>query len=123
MARHSEVAREPADRAGLAILAIDDDPNVCTLTKMYLKLEGLRTRMATNRAEIVAAFRQAPLPDLVLLDVGLPDVNAFDVLAKLRQHPVLKNVPVIMVTASATRELSIRISRSEWRRTVILEAR
>lgn len=59
---------------------------------MYLKLEGLDPRAATNREEIVAAIRQVPLPDLVLLDYGLPDANGFEVLAKLRQHPVLKGI-------------------------------
>jgi DNA-binding response OmpR family regulator len=87
---------------------IDDDPNICTLLRMYLKLEGLDTRVATNREEIVAVIRQAPLPDLVLLDVWLPDANGFDVLAKMRQHPALKAVPVIMVTASATREAVLK---------------
>jgi len=40
----------------------------------------------------------------VLLDVELPDANGFDVLARMRQHAVLKSIPVIMITAEATRE-------------------
>ncbi len=108
MARHSEVVREPSGADKLTVVVVDDDRNICSLLRMYLKLEGLETRLATNREEILAAFRQAPLPDLVLLDVSLPDANGFDVLAKMRQHPVLKSVPVIMVTASATREAVLR---------------
>jgi len=65
-------------------------------------------RLAANRAEILDAFRQPPLPDLVLLDVTLPDANGFDILAKMRQHPALKTVPVIMLTAEATREAVLK---------------
>lgn len=104
LARHSDVTPKRTDGSKLTVLVVDDDPSTCTLLRMYLKLEGLDTRVATNRDEIVAAFRQAPIPDLVLLDVWLPDVNGFNILAKIRQHPMLKSVPVIMVTASATRE-------------------
>ncbi|MBM3347930.1 MAG: response regulator [Betaproteobacteria bacterium] len=43
-------------------------------------------------------------PDAVLLDVILPDANGFDILARIRQHPVLKAIPVIILTARATRE-------------------
>ncbi len=48
------------------------------------------------------------MPDLILLDVQLPDGNGFDILARMRQHPVLKNMPVIMLTAEATRESVLR---------------
>ncbi len=108
MARHPAVARKRADGDKLTVVVVDDDRNICSLLKMYLKLEGLETRLATNREEIVAAFRQAPLPNLVLLDVSLPDANGFDILARMRQHPVLRAVPVIMVTAAATREAVLR---------------
>ena len=108
MARHPAVPRERADGDKLTVVVVDDDRNICSLLKMYLKLEGLETRLATNREEIVAALRQAPLPDLVLLDVSLPDADGFDILARMRQHPVLRAVPVIMVTAAATREAVLR---------------
>ncbi|MDP2760958.1 MAG: response regulator [Sideroxyarcus sp.] len=87
----------------LEVLIIDDDPDICNLLQMYLKLEGFETRTAGNRDEIVAALRRTPLPDMVLLDVWMPDANGFDVLAKMRQHPALKGLPVIMLTAEATR--------------------
>ncbi len=108
------LARSPAAKqvrpAGhkLEVLVIDDDPDICNLLQMYLKLEGFETRTAGNRDEIVAALRRTPLPDLVLLDVWMPDANGFDVLAKMRQHPALKGLPVIMLTAEATRAAVLR---------------
>jgi DNA-binding response OmpR family regulator len=44
------------------------------------------------------------LPDVALRDVGLPDINGFDILARMRRHPQLKSIPVIMLTGQARRE-------------------
>jgi two-component system OmpR family response regulator len=90
------------------ILVVDDDPDLQKLIRTYLSLEGFKMRAALKRDDILVALRQPPPPDLVLLDVQLPDANGFDVLAKMRQHPVLKAMPVIMLTAEATREAVLR---------------
>jgi DNA-binding response OmpR family regulator len=50
----------------------------------------------------------AVAPDLVLLDVMLPDIDGFEVLGRMRQHPALKAVPVIMLTGKATREAVLK---------------
>jgi CheY-like chemotaxis protein len=76
--------------------------------RMALTYAGFVARVAANREQIVAAFRQPPLPDLVLLDVTLPDTNGFEVLATMRRHPILGEVPVIMVTGTATREAVLK---------------
>ena len=73
-----------------------------------MTFEGFEVRTAANRDEIVQAMREPPRPDLVLLDVNLPDANGFDVLAKMRQHPGLRDVPVMMLTTVSTRESIIR---------------
>lgn len=86
------------------ILVVDDDPDLVKLMRTYFRFEGFLVRNAGRRDEIMAAFREPPMPDLVLLDVELPDANGFDVLARMRQHAVLKSIPVIMITGEATRE-------------------
>lgn len=108
MARRRSDNREHTEGRKMMVLIIDDDPDICSVLKMYLKLEGFDTRTAANRAEIIAEIRRLPLPDLVLLDVHLTDVNGFDVLTKMRQHPLLKGLPIIMLTASATREAVLK---------------
>ena len=113
------IARRPAAKRELkegqhpTVLVVDDDPDLIKLLRTYLMLEGFAAQTATNREEIVAAFRQTPIPDLVLLDVQMPDTDGFDVLVKLRQHPVLKAVPVIMLTGEATREAVLRGLRAD----------
>ncbi len=88
------------------MLVIDDDTVLVKLLSTVFKLEGFATRSAGNRDEIVTAFRDPAPPDLVLLDVVLPDIDGFEVLGRLRTHPHpgLKSVLVIMLTAKATRE-------------------
>ncbi len=74
------------------------------MLRTYLKMEDFEVRVAATREEINKSLREPPRPDLVLLDVVLPDLDGFDVLAKLRSHEAMKSVPVIMATAKATRE-------------------
>jgi CheY-like chemotaxis protein len=92
----------------LSVIVIEDEPLLAKFLKQYLSFEGMEARLAANRDEILAAFRTPPLPDLVLLDVMLPDADGFDILLKMRQHPVLSTIPVIMLTAKATREAVLK---------------
>lgn len=93
---------------GETVLVVEDDAVLSTFLRKYLELEGFSAVTALNRAEIIDGLRRQPPPDLVLLDVMLPDVDGFDVLQKMRAHPVLKSVPVLMLTAKATREDVLR---------------
>lgn len=86
------------------VLLVEDDVDIAKVVKLLLESEGFQVSVAVNRAEIVRAMAQVPLPDLVLLDVMLPDADGFDVLRKIRAHPALKSLRVIMLTAKATRD-------------------
>ena len=90
------------------VLVIEDDEQLGKLLRMFLAMNEFAPRMAANKEQIVAALRIAPKPDVVLLDVMLPDVDGFEVLPRLKQHPVLKSVPVVMMTAKATREAVLK---------------
>lgn len=108
IARRAHSRREVPKGWQPTILVVDDDPDLQKLIRTYLSLEGYKMRAALKRDDILIALRQQPPPDLILLDVQLPDANGFDLLAKMRHHPVLKNMPVIMLTAEATREAVLR---------------
>jgi two-component system OmpR family response regulator len=97
----------PADRKPVVIV-VEDEPHLAKFLRHFLVLEGFDVRTAGNRSEIVEAVRPAPRPDLVLLDVMLPDADGFDVLMKMRAHPALAEVPIIMLTAKTTREAVIK---------------
>jgi len=88
----------------LTVLVIEDEPLVATFMKVVVETEGHVVRMAANREAIIAQLRQAPLPDIVILDLMLPDISGFDVLQRMKSHPALAEVPVVIVTGQATRE-------------------
>ncbi len=89
-------------------LVVEDDPDMVILVRRLLEETGFAVRAAANRDQTVAALRESPLPDVVILDVVLPDVNGFEILKRMKAHPALKVVPVIMLTAEAKRESVMR---------------
>ncbi len=108
IARRASTKKNPEDSRTLSVLVVEDEPSLANLLKHVLANEGFDVRTAHNRGEIVAEFRRGPRPDLVLLDVVLPDVDGFEVLLKIREHPGLKTVPVVMLTAKATRDAVLK---------------
>ncbi|MCX7142428.1 MAG: response regulator [Proteobacteria bacterium] len=94
----------PGNGTSYCVLVVEDDPELQRALKFLLTMEKFTPRLASNKAEILEALRAAPLPDVALLDVGLPDTNGFEVLARMRAHPRLKSIPVIMLTGLAQRE-------------------
>jgi CheY-like chemotaxis protein len=108
IARRPPEQREAKEGWAPTVLVVDDDVDLQKLIGMYLKLEGFKTRAAFKRDDILIGLRQNPPPDAVLLDVQLPDANGFEVLEKFRLHPVLKSMPVIMLTAESTREAVLK---------------
>lgn len=108
IARRAADQRRPANAPSVSVLAIEDDPPMQRMIRFLLGEAGFATQVAGNREEIVAALRRTPSPDVILLDVMLPDANGFEVLARLKQHPLLRAIPVLMLTAKATREDVLR---------------
>jgi two-component system alkaline phosphatase synthesis response regulator PhoP/OmpR family response regulator RpaB len=80
------------------ILIIDDDADIVTTVKANLELDGFTVLSATDGASGLAAA-QANTPDLVLLDLGLPDIDGIKVCQTLRRD---SEVPVIMLSARDT---------------------
>ena len=102
IARRAKAHSQPARK--LTVLVVEDEPLVAKYLTALVRSEGHDVRLAGNRDEIVAELRKSPLPDLVILDVMLPDANGFDVLQRMKRHPAFAEVPVVIVTTQATRE-------------------
>jgi len=81
------------------ILLVEDDPDQVALAQLRLKLAGYRVRTVERAKHLSRTLREDRRPDLVLLDVMLPDGNGFDLLAKLRASPEFATLPVVMLTA------------------------
>lgn len=77
------------------ILVVDDDKNICDLLRMYLEKEGYTVVLAHNGVDAVSVFGSES-PDLVLLDIMLPQLDGWQVCREIRKT---SETPIIMVTA------------------------
>ncbi len=82
-------------RDGKLILVVDDEPRIINMIRMNLELDGHRIVEAHNGLEALEAIR-TKLPDVVLLDVMMPELDGFETLKMLREF---SSIPVIMLTA------------------------
>lgn len=89
---------------GELILAVDDEPRMIRFIRMNLELEGYKVIEAHNGPDALNKVRQE-LPDLVLLDVMMPEMDGFETLRSLRKF---SNVPVIMLTVRDEEEDKVR---------------
>ena len=77
------------------ILIVDDEKNICDLLRMYLEKDGFRTIIANNGRAALQLFRERE-PDLVLLDIMLPELDGWQVCREIRK---VSDKPIIMLTA------------------------
>ena len=80
------------------ILIIDDDTAILELIKVNLELLGHEAITASDGVKGFALARQE-LPDLIILDVMMPDVDGFTVASRIRNNPSTKDIPILMLTA------------------------
>ena len=83
------------------IYIVEDDSNIREIETIALKNSG-HTVSAFEKARDFYRKTEDLVPDLVLLDVMLPDESGYDIVKKLRKNPVTKQIPIIMVTAKTT---------------------
>jgi CheY-like chemotaxis protein len=88
------------------VMVVDDMPVIRETVAKLLKHEGFDAVCAANGREALEAVRRSP-PDLVLLDMMMPEMNGMEFLEQLRADPKIGNIPVIVMTA---------FSDDEWQR-------
>jgi len=77
------------------IIVVDDEPNIIELAKLYLQREGYQVTGVTSGTEALARH-ESDHPDLIILDLMLPDIDGFEVCRQLRAR---SDVPILMLTA------------------------
>lgn len=77
------------------VLVIEDDKYIMSFITMLLKDEGYKTVEATTGKEAISLF-YSNNPDIILLDLGLPDIDGIDIIKKIREK---SNVPIIVISA------------------------
>jgi len=97
-----EPARPPRNGATPAVLIVDDEDRDRRLLEALLRPEGYVTRLAPSGAQALASIAEDP-PDLIILDVRMPDMGGNEVARALKSDPATRNIPIIMVTAQNDR--------------------
>jgi PleD family two-component response regulator len=81
------------------VLIVEDDPDQLALADLRVSMAGYKVRVATSVNAFLHSMLDDGAPDLLLLDVTLPDGNGFELLAKMRRHAVLGSLPIVMLTS------------------------
>lgn len=97
-------ARSGAALAGRSVLVVDDEPGLLDLADRYLRQEGCVVRLAATGERALEAVA-TQMPDIVVLDLRLPDVQGEEVCARIRR---LSDVPILMLTAKSSEEDRLR---------------
>lgn len=85
------------------ILIVEDEESLLKLESILLTSKGYQVRGAANGTAALEAIAADP-PDLVLLDIMLPEIDGFEVCQRIKQNEATKHIPVIMLTAKKSRE-------------------
>lgn len=84
--------------AGVRLLVADDDPHMRTLLKRAAEAKGYFVRLAKDGGEALRMALEDP-PDIVILDVMMPEIDGRDVCRALRKAPATKDIPIVILSA------------------------
>jgi DNA-binding response OmpR family regulator len=79
------------------LLVVEDNDEIAQMMTLFLGSRGFKVSVAGDATTALEMVRES-LPDLILLDVGLPDVNGYELLRRLRQDPRTRHLPAMFVT-------------------------
>ncbi len=86
------------------ILVIEDDETQRLSLKRILEAEGYTTLLAADSAELTAVLDEEKELHLILMDIGLPWINGFELAEMMKQHQELKKLPLVFLSAQAEQE-------------------
>ena len=81
------------------MLVVDDEQDLLRILEYNLQRNGYKTRGALTGEAALRLARQSPLPDLIILDLMLPDIPGEEVCRRIRADSQLKDIPILMLTA------------------------
>jgi len=91
-----QVSTKPLSN-GKFVLVVDDEPTVSSFIQIVLEHQGFEVKVAPNGAQCLAALMER-VPDLIIIDIGLPDMDGGDLCQRVRQTPNGPQIPVIFVS-------------------------
>jgi len=85
---------------GKVILVVDDEPDILLTVGQTLEMFGYTVIKAKDGVECITKLNDLDtIPDLVLLDIMMPDLSGWDVAAKIKENPSWQEIPIVFLTA------------------------
>lgn len=82
------------------ILVVDDEPDILLTVGQMLEMSGYEVVRAKNGNECIDKLNESETdPDLIILDIMMPNVSGWDVAAKIKENPKWKDIPIVFLTA------------------------
>jgi DNA-binding response OmpR family regulator len=85
-------------KTNISILVVDDEPNFLDNIRLALEAEGYRVLSAGNGVEALAVLHSQSV-DLILADIGMPDMNGYQLYERVRERPQWLTIPFVFLTA------------------------
>ena len=85
-------------------LIVDDDPDFCVLLREMLKWRGFEVSVAYSASDALSSMGQSH-PELMLVDIQMPEVDGLELIRKIRSDTSFANTPIIVITATAIRDM------------------
>jgi signal transduction histidine kinase/DNA-binding response OmpR family regulator/HAMP domain-containing protein len=98
----------PSDKFQQSILVVDDEPHIRELLRQELEAAGYLVRTAKDGIEALQQVKTLP-PDLIILDVMMPNISGFDLAAVLKSDPATMNIPTIILSIIQDKEKGYRL--------------
>ena len=98
------------------ILSVDDEPDVTEIVRYHLVRSGYEVVVAATGREALGAIRRRR-PDLILLDLMLPDIDGFAICELLRRHAATAALPIVVVSAwfaTESRDLALELGALDY---------
>ena len=102
MSDGNQLASATATNVRPSILLVEDDPYVAKFIRKRLTLEGFAVTETSNGEEALEALRTGPLPDLILSDLRMPEVDGFGLLDAIRALEHANHLPILILSGSGT---------------------
>ncbi|MDV3347102.1 response regulator [Leptothoe sp. LEGE 181152] len=106
--RQTVAAAPVTDTPQKTILVVDDEPHIRQLLRQELEAVGYKVQMAKDGMDALNQVKASP-PDLMVLDMMMPNINGFDLVAILKHNPATMGIPIIVVSIVQDQERGYRL--------------
>lgn len=89
------------------ILLVEDNPGLVEILHKFLSILGYDVSVATTGTEAVR-MATAQMPDLIILDIMLPEIDGLEVASRIRQNPQTRSLPILAITANPSFEMKMK---------------